>query len=257
MGLCGKHNGSNFNEFKENYDLPNDHPFNEVIEDENDKTLLMIACEKLYSSEYLSVLLNIGVSASLYNVELEKCPIHFASREKNEIALQLLLENGADCNALIYRSGRTALHICAEENFLEGIQVLLHSDYSEHIDVNIKDNKGGITPLYIAIKNKNEDMITVLLEYGADLSHVCFNKSLKEHLKAILPNYDSDAVQVKKQAKKASDHDVKMWQLNTLIERYSISVDENEKKDIYNEFQSILSTMDPTKGDYKRRKMAA
>ena len=93
-------------------------------------------------------------------------------------------------------------------------------------------------------------MIAILLEYGADLSHFCFNKSLREHLKAILPNYDPDAVRVKKEAKKASDHDVKMWQLSALIERYSISVDENEKKDIYNEFLSILSTMDPTKGDF-------
>ena len=227
--------------------LPIDHPFNEGIEDENDKTLLMIACEHKYSDDYLELLLAAGVSASLYNDMLEKYPIHCAAREKNEGALRSLLYYGADINALIYRSGRTALHICAEENFQEGVNTLL--EYSEDIDVNIKDNKGEQTPLYISITKRNAGIVTKLLEHGADLSHECFHKSLREHLKIKIPDFDPDSVQVKVPAKKISDHDMNMWKLNTLIEKYAISLDDDEKGEHFEEFVSILSTMDPSNGD--------
>ena len=49
--------------------------------------------------------------------ELGKCPVHFASATGDLRSLQLLFaneRNRADPNALVKNSGRTALHICAE-----------------------------------------------------------------------------------------------------------------------------------------------
>ena len=65
----------------------------------------------------LQVLLQAGADAKAFNPELGKCPVHFASATGDLRSLQLLFaneKNRADPNALVKNSGRTALHICAE-----------------------------------------------------------------------------------------------------------------------------------------------
>ena len=68
-------------------------------------------------SPLLQVLLQAGADAKAFNPELGKCPVHFASATGDLRSLQLLFaneKNRADPNALVKNSGRTALHICAE-----------------------------------------------------------------------------------------------------------------------------------------------
>ena len=123
------------------YPLPLDHWINRPLEEEDDKTLLMAAIDDglhefievrvgfiniQYSFSdlnkktcilFLQVLLQAGADARAFNPELGKCPVHFAAATGDLRSLQLLFaneKNRADPNALVKSSGRTALHICAE-----------------------------------------------------------------------------------------------------------------------------------------------
>ena len=122
------------------YPLPLDHWINRPLEEEDDKTLLMAAIDDglhefievinflpeyflllkvmlKYTASSLQVLLQAGADAKAFNPELGKCPVHFACATGDLRSLQLLFaneRNRADPNALVKNSGRTALHICAE-----------------------------------------------------------------------------------------------------------------------------------------------
>ena len=151
--------------------LPDDHTLNSSLESEVGKSLLFIAIEgRKDSADYLDALLCAGVSPNKLNQELNIRPLHFAAKQKNALAMDKLLQHGADVNS-IQNNGRTALHICAEAGYKEGVDILLNC---KNVEINLKDNKGKQTPLYLAVaKNGSHPIVTSLIEHGADLDHIC------------------------------------------------------------------------------------
>ncbi len=85
-------------------------------------------------------------------------------KQKMFDTVSLLLENGADVNA-IGKDGITALITAVnKKDNLEIIELLL----KYKADVNAKDN-GGITALMVAVFKDQEDAFKLLINYGADV----------------------------------------------------------------------------------------
>ena len=228
--------------------LSNDHPFNLPIEDRLDHTLLQISCEPKYPVKFLEGLLSVGVSAALYNDLNGDFPVHAAARKNNSKAIDLLLKNGANVNSRTYYSGRSALHICAKENFLEAAIVLLDH---EDVDVDMKDYKGEQTPLYIAVTKKNVKMVKVLIEHGADLNYKVFwGKTILERIKDKIPQFDALSVNVLVPRKVPTEREVKFRELDALIEKASLEENRYKGKMYLKEFEAILLTLDKNKGDF-------
>src|SRR5205814_7283 len=82
-----------------------------------------------------------------------------------EVAVQRLLEDGANIQAKTDIFGRTALDSTAENGHLAVVKLLLKAK----ADVNVKD-KHGETALYRAAKNGHEAVVKLLLEAKADVN---------------------------------------------------------------------------------------
>lgn len=75
---------------------------------------------------------------------------------------ELLLEHGANVDAINVRVGQTALHLCATRDFTELAQILLdHGAQVDQRDVN------GETPLYKAVADRRTNIVKLLLQHGA------------------------------------------------------------------------------------------
>ncbi|XP_040572206.1 transient receptor potential cation channel subfamily A member 1 homolog [Lepeophtheirus salmonis] len=172
---------------KEDFPLQPDHWINSPIESEDGKSLMIIALEKKYS-EFVALLLKFGARADHFNESYGLYPIHIPSRNGDLESLKLLfryLINSADPNSVMRINGRTPLHLMAENNFVEGVEYLLR----QKPKVDIKDKKGGQTPLFLAaFKRADSSIIRSLLKYGADPDLKCLGSKTARDL--INRNYD-------------------------------------------------------------------
>ncbi|CAB4067884.1 TRPA1 [Lepeophtheirus salmonis] len=172
---------------KEDFPLQPDHWINSPIESEDGKSLMIIALEKKYS-EFVALLLKFGARADHFNESYGLYPIHIPSRNGDVESLKLLfryLINSADPNSVMRINGRTPLHLMAENNFVEGVEYLLR----QKPKVDIKDKKGGQTPLFLAaFKRADSSIIRSLLKYGADPDLKCLGSKTARDL--INRNYD-------------------------------------------------------------------
>ena len=89
------------------------------------------------------------------------------------------------------KTRRTALHICADNGFEDCMNVLLQQP---KLDVNIKDQKGAQTALYLALKKDSESMVRKLLAHGANPKDVCFGKVISDIMKEKMPTLDPSSV---------------------------------------------------------------
>ena len=238
--------------------LPSYHPLNSRKEEEHGQTLLGISLDPKYPTKYLKSLLKVGVSAHLDNSkEIYRFPIHQAASKNNSNALDLLLKSGVSVNSIDYPSGRTALHICVEKNFPDGVNVLLGD---KEIDVDIKSDAEEITPLFIAVTKKNIRLVETLIEHGASLNHTVnfrlpsFNKTILEYIQETIPRFDPFAVKIKSPRKRSinPEREAKFYRMNILIETAGIELDDqniDKYYEIFNEFKSILSTLNKEDGD--------
>ena len=168
--------------------LSGDHLLNTKFESKGGKTLLLFTIEEgKTSGEYTKALLCAGICPNSWSHDLKIYPLHFAAKHKNASAMRLLLHHGANVNSTL-NNGRTALHICAKLGYQEGTDVLLQN---EHIEIDIKDKKGNQTPLFLAVsKGGSYSIVINLINHGADLKHICFRKSIKQHLAKHFPRID-------------------------------------------------------------------
>jgi cytohesin len=93
-----------------------------------------------------------------------RTPLHDAACDGNEDLLRLLLERGAQVDA-VDRLGMTALHVAANRGIAEAVKVLI----SHKADVNARD-KEGQTPLHWAARYGQKDAVQALLDGHADVS---------------------------------------------------------------------------------------
>ena len=122
--------------------------------------------------EMVQVLLNYKADVNVWDLS-NWTPMHhvssgISSTKQNIPQLwpdvtRLLLEHGADVNAMNVDNGRTPLHLAALKRRIEVMRVLL-----EHgANVNAQDNEGR-TAFQDASANRDEDIMELLSEYGAN-----------------------------------------------------------------------------------------
>ncbi|XP_061086918.1 nuclear factor NF-kappa-B p100 subunit-like isoform X1 [Conger conger] len=90
-------------------------------------------------------------------------PLHLAVRKGGEPCLRVLVEGGAEINAVDYKSGCSALHFAVKENLLNVACVLLTKLKA---DVNAR-TFGGNTPLHLAACQGLPTLCSVLIAAGA------------------------------------------------------------------------------------------
>jgi ankyrin repeat protein len=90
-------------------------------------------------------------------------PLHVASRNKQHDIISTLIDAGADVNARDATSGRTALFHAAEANDVATCRVLLE----RRADPNVA-NFAGETAVYAASGRKHNQVVSLLVKYGAD-----------------------------------------------------------------------------------------
>jgi ankyrin repeat protein len=87
--------------------------------------------------------------------------VNAACRGSNQF-IDILLNSGADINASVGLSGRTALMCAVEWKRIETVKLLIEVG----ADLEMADNQGN-TPLMIAKSNGSEEIIELLMEAGA------------------------------------------------------------------------------------------
>ena len=115
--------------------------------------------------EIVEYLINHGAGLNSFN-ENKRTPIMLACEKKFIMVVKLLVSAGAEVD-LPTKSGNTCLHYVCSFNFpsFEIAQYLIENC----IDINAT-NARGRSSLMIACKKGNDDIVRLLLSFGADIS---------------------------------------------------------------------------------------
>lgn len=118
----------------------------------------------LFSNDYTAVKKGISLGADPNVRWRGMTPLYNACRSGWNDVIKLMLDRGADVDAVSY--GETPLLKVANKkvNDVSLARILIDNG----ADVDVKDAQGN-TPLYHAVMNKNKAMITLLLDNGADM----------------------------------------------------------------------------------------
>lgn len=132
------------------------------------ETALMLAAGR-HEKELVTTLLDCGAQPDAYT-DLGRTPLHYAMRSYdfgNRLAcVQALVEHGADVNDRT-RADDTPLTMAISQGSIETVRWMLqHGARIDAVDRN------GDTPLLVAMTlSKNEEMVKLLIESGADITH--------------------------------------------------------------------------------------
>jgi len=112
------------------------------------------------NTELVQLLLQSGAEV---NPELlPTSPVHEAVFRDNWECLKLVLKHGGLTDKIDWHYG-TPLHIAASRNFPKSAKVLLQAGADPNI------SKHHVTPLHEAARGQNITLVTLLLDYGADV----------------------------------------------------------------------------------------
>ena len=99
---------------------------------------------------------------------LGRTALHLAVKKNNYNITLILLENGADVDA-VSKDNLTALHIAVGNQSSKIVQLLLQFK----ANVNHRAKFCGKTALYMAVEYNNLDIADMLLSAGASIRHAC------------------------------------------------------------------------------------
>lgn len=132
-------------------------------------------------------------------------PLHYAAMFKGAEVVQLMVDAGADVNA-VGNSNLTPLHYNLFGAYYRGSAAVIRVLIAGGADISARDNR-GMTPLHIAVNDWNmnyvhSEPVKILLELGADISaldnngntplHLAANKGMSESILVLLAA-DADA----------------------------------------------------------------
>uniref|UniRef100_H3AVQ6 BCL3 transcription coactivator n=1 Tax=Latimeria chalumnae TaxID=7897 RepID=H3AVQ6_LATCH len=104
----------------------------------------------------------------IYN-NLRQTPLHLAVITKQPYIVAALAAEGAS-PMLLDRNGKTAIHLACEHGSLDCLlQIMKNSRESLNLEAR---NYEGYCPLHIAVANGNQEIVTYLLDHGADIDSV-------------------------------------------------------------------------------------
>ncbi|NGX39944.1 MAG: Phosphocholine transferase AnkX [Chlamydiae bacterium] len=143
----------------------------------------------------LNYLLDHGASIDITD-EMHSTALHIAVAARKTIAAQTLIRRGANVNALIPTNHLTVLHFAVQKKCREIVEILLEAKalitanksgatplhfaarmdeagiakqlLAANADVNAQTVEGMTTPLHIAVEFGSEEVLPILLDYGAD-----------------------------------------------------------------------------------------
>ena len=93
-------------------------------------------------------------------------PLHIATVHGHTNAMQLLIDNGADINAITKCGWKhISLHIASYGNNIDAVQLLINNG----ANINITDACGN-TPLHDAVDNGHPNIIQLLIDKGANIN---------------------------------------------------------------------------------------
>ncbi|XP_066971700.1 transient receptor potential cation channel subfamily A member 1-like isoform X1 [Macrobrachium rosenbergii] len=131
-------------------------------DEETEYTALHIAC-KNDSCDIANLLLSEGADCNAQD-KVEQTPLHIAVKKDHQLCCQILLGNEKLKINTYNKTHDTALHLAAKEGRHDICRMILgHRDAK----VNVK-NKKGITPLHYAAQENQRDILELLLTNHAD-----------------------------------------------------------------------------------------
>ena len=123
----------------------------------------MIEAGRRGDKEFVELLISAGADVNAKNNDGDT-PLHFAaSRDYKKV--QMLLSAGADVNAKD-KNGDTPLHRAAKNDHKEIAELLI----AKGANVNARNERGGKTPLDLAIKYRCPDTADLLRKHGGKTS---------------------------------------------------------------------------------------
>jgi len=143
-----------------------------TIPDSDDRRALYLAAyygDTLYTTSLLTAL-DIDVDAK--NTKKRQTALHIAAEKNHPKTIALLQTYDASLTARDI-DGNAPLHLAIANGSTEASMVLLNFHKEKNTSVNLK-NLIGDTPLHIAARNNMENVISALLEQGADLESINF-----------------------------------------------------------------------------------
>jgi len=154
------------------------------LPDEEEDKELIEACRNEYETEVERLLLlprNPNVRDQSWFLPNGLTPLHFASQMGNLHLVGLLLEAGADPDAVAH--GATALFVAAANDKLEVARLLIHAGANP----DLPGTDTGVTPLFIAAGNGHVRIVRLLLDATANVNQATFTDGTT-------PNYASTAL---------------------------------------------------------------
>jgi len=155
-------------DLKESIEFLLNHGANKNCSDENGKSPLMLAAEKGYI-ELVETLLNASPDVNQMDHQ-NRTAVYYSidnpNNAENADIVAMLVEKSDEkaINGFTLEGNSSLLKAC-EKGFVETIRILL-----EKANPNIYNEKTKISPLHIAIKNRNLTIIRLLLDSNADLN---------------------------------------------------------------------------------------